>query len=190
MRKELLTPEIIKMAKSLKRQIVEITPHFICGSDSNMATFSIIYLNGSVQVDDDLYYFGAASELAKYELYSQNKYAYEMLKPRMQYLRYTCQHIDNNRLLFQYDNVTKESGYCMPGFIESLNAKAKDGSRFIYDNDCAEYIMSSCSTMHPINKSDIVSVYAWEYTPITFMVRFDIDKKKYAIHEYVSFLYL
>lgn len=190
MREELLTPEIIKMAKSLKRQIVEITPHYICGSDSNMATFSIIYLNGSVSVDNELYYFGATSDLFKYDIYLQNMYLYEMLKGKMAYLRRSCQMAERNRLLFQYNDITIGQQYAVNNFIESINGKAKDGMRLTYLNDAPEYMMSSCSTMHPINKTNAVNITGYEYNDIAYLVRFDINKKNYVIHEYISYLYL
>lgn len=188
MREELLTPEIIKMTKSLKRAIVEITPHFICGSDSLMNTFSIIFLNGNVQVDDDLYYFGPTNLLTKYDTYQQSKHMFESLQSRMNYLRYTVQQVvDNNKLLFAFDDITNFD--YINGFTESINAKAKDGARFVYP-ESADYMMSSCTTMHPINKTDKVNLRGWEFTPISYLTEYDIIKKKYTIREFISFVYL
>lgn len=189
MRQELLTPEIIKMARSLKRQIVEITPHYICGSDSIMATFSIIYLNGDVPVDDELYYLGPSNELTNYDNYLNIKHIYQVFKPYMDHKRSRCQFIENNRLLLRADDITKGQQHIIPGFAESMKMKAKQGVN-ILNIDNTDIFISSCPSIHPINKPDVVNIFAWEDDEISCMVRFDINKKKYMIHEYVRFLYL
>lgn len=187
MKKELLTPEIIKMAKSLKRQIVEVTPHYICGTDSLTNTFSIIFLDGSVPVDDELYFFGINTELAKYDIYLQNMYSYERFKPKMDYLRSTCHLIENNKILLMADDITGGRQYIIPGFAEHLTKKAKDGATMLF-TDMGEFILSSCVTMHPINKSDVVNITAYEYDDVSWLGRFTINKKKYTIYEYIRFL--
>lgn len=189
MNKELLTPDIIKMARSLKRQLVEITPHYICGTDSLMRTFSIIYHNGVTPIDSDLYYFGPSNSLGDYDSYVQNAYKYDIYKQRMQYLRYQCQMVENNTLLMQYDNITKGQTYAVSGFVESLNKKAKDGMSML-NIDSTDLFISTCSTMQPINKPDIVSISVFPYTDISFMVKFVINKKNYIINEYIAYLYL
>lgn len=187
MRKELLTPEIIKLTKSLKRQIVEITPHYICGSDSMMSEFSIIYLNGSVQVDSELYYFGPTTGLAGYDENVLTDCSYDMLRSKMNYLRNACQMADNNKVLFSANNIIKQD--IVTGLVESIASKAKDGMMLTWIND-KEYIMSSCSTMHPINKPDTVDITIYEYNELSFLAKYDIKKKNYTIHEYIAYLYL
>lgn len=190
MKQELLTPEIIKMAKSLKRQIIEITPYYICGSDSSMGMFSIIYLDGNVQVDPELYYFGPVNYLNNYDFYIENlSFTFDMAKIRMKYLMNQCQMVENNKVMIHYDDITKGQTYAIPGFVESINGKAKDGISILHFND-SEYFVSTSSTMHPINKPDKVSVTAYPYNEISYIAKFTIYKKKYVINEYISLLYL
>lgn len=191
MRQELLTLEIIKMAKSLKRQIVEITPHYICGSDSLMGMFSIIYLDGNVQVDPELYYFGPTSFLGDYDYYIENEsFKFDMLKPKMRYLMAQSQMVENNPVIIYYDDITKGQDYAIDNFVDTINGKAKDGMKilhFEYDN---KHFISTSSTMHPINKPDKVSVTAYPYNEISYIAKFTIYKKKYVINEYMALLYL
>ncbi len=191
MRQELLTLEIIKMAKSLKRQIVEITPHYICGSDSTMSMFSIIYLDGNVQVDPQLYYFGPANSLNDYEKYMESEYyKFYALAYRMRHLMGQCRMVENNQVIIHYDDITKGQDYAISEFVNTINGKAKDGIKIShFDHDDIHFVSTS-STMHPINKPDKVSVTAYPYNEVSYIAKFTIYKKKYTINEYIAFLYL
>lgn len=190
MREELLTKDIIKLARSLKRKIVEITPHYICGCDSQRGYFSIIYINDTVQVDPELYYFGPVNLLTKYNEYLEQKYMYDAYKQKMNYLRATCQFVEsNNKLLFSYDDITHQAEYVLPGFNECINGKAKDGAS-ILNLDSTDYFMSTSSTIHPINKTDKANISGYAYNDISYIVKYSILKKAYSIHEYICYLYI
>lgn len=189
MEEQMLTKDIIKLAKSLKRSIVEVTPHYICGSDSALLYFSIIYIDGSTEVDDELYYLGDSKHLPNYELYMANKHEYENFKPRLDYLRQTCQSIEYNTLILKADSINIGQNYVVPRLQELLQMKSGDGALML-NADCTNLFMSACSTMHPINKSDVMHISAYELDDISFIAKFIIDKGKYNIHEYVRFLYL
>ena len=187
MKEEYLTKDIIKIAKSLKRQFVEITPWYICGTDlPNMNTFSIVYLNESLvgEINPDLYYIGPTTDLTKYDSYILNKYEYFKYKQRMDYLRNVCINFNKQNLLYSIDNCSLD----IKEFSDSLNLKSKDGARMITVDD--KLFMTCCSAVHPMNKSDIISLEAFEYDSISYLAIFIINKKKYNIIEYIRFLYL
>lgn len=190
MREELLTKDIIKLARSLKRQFVEITPHYICGSDfPTMCTFSIIYLDGSIQVDDDLYFIGPTTDLVKYDIYLENEYIYKRYKPKMDYLRAECVNRENSaKIIFSGDNLVDQD-YLIPGFENAVRQKAKEGAQ-ILNVDYTNMFMSCCAAIHPLNKKDIIDLTCYEYDEISYLAKFIINKKKYCITEYIRFLYL
>ena len=190
MREELLTKDIIKLARSLKRKIVEITPHYICGCDTQASYFSIIYLTDAVRVDPELYYFGPTNLLTKYNDYLEQKHLYDMYKQKMSYLRSTCQFVEsNNKLLFSYDDIVNQEEYILPGFNQCVNGKAKDGAS-ILNIDATDYFISTSSTIHSINKKDKINMSGYAYNDISYIVRYSIFKKTYSIHEYMCYLYI
>lgn len=184
-----LSKDIIQMAKSLKRNIVEITPHYICGSDTLLSSFSIVYLNGNIEVTDDLYYLGSTNLLTKPEIYGECKHTFESFRSRIEYLRSTCQFIENNNILYQANAVNTDQTHNISGLNDALAMKSKDGSTMI-NVDYTNLFLSTCGTMHPVNKSDVMDITIYENDDVSFIAKFSINKKKYTIYEYARFLYI
>lgn len=184
-----LNPEIIKLAKSLKRSIVEITPHYICGTDYPLGcTFSIIYLDGNIQVPNDLYWFGPTTELTKDEEHVKMQEVWMLHhKGKMDYLRATAHRLETQSPIVTTGDLKDETE--INDFMESLNQKAKYGAR-ILDISFTRYFITSCSMIHPVNKTDGISLVCYPYDNISYLAKFIINKKKYTIYEYIRFLYL
>lgn len=184
-----LSPEIIKLAKSLKRSMVEITPHYICGSDYPLlCTFSITYLDGTIAVPDDLYWFGPTTELTKDEEHAKMQDVWLLHhKNKMDYLRATAQRLELQSPIVTTGDLKDDTDF--NNFMESLNKKAKYGAS-ILSMEFTNYFITSCSMIHPINKTDGVELICYPYDDISFLSKFIIKKKKYTIYEYIRFLYL
>ena len=75
-------------------------------------------------------------------------------------------------------------------FNRALSIKAKDGATLCKISDGQKnYIMSVFTTIHPITKSDKVTMNIYDEGK-TFLSECIIDKKKYIIYEYIRYLYI
>lgn len=184
----LLTPEIKKLAKSLKKDMVMITPHFICGCDSpQMSTFSITYLQ--IPVDENLFYCGPVGYMDKYDMYLETEYQYYSVRGRLLDMKQKCLFVEQSgQVLYQALSILIGQEYELPGLSESMAMKAKEGAMMVSNLD--RYAMSSCGTLHPVNKKDDMNVTLYAYDDVSFLAKYDIIKKTHTIYEYMRFLYV
>lgn len=179
--------ELLKIARSLKKDIVEITPYYVCGTDNQMCTFSIVYLD--IPVKPDIYYIGYCNLINKdEERYNQYIFFYDAMKRRLDELRRSCQIIqDNNKVIFSADNIIDQDIF--NGLDEAIKLKAYEGANMIYP-EFSNYLMSYCPSIHPLNKSDQMNLVLYEYDDISFFAKYMIIKKEYTINEYIRFIYV
>ena len=168
---------IIKLAKSMKREYIYVTPNYILGTDVNLGTLSIIYTNSDEQ------YLGTMAVLEGRALPDFAECMVpEILLDRFKYLLNVAVKVSEMTPALREDITNCES------FINtSRDLKADDGAKmFLYD----KYIMSNYKSLHPLNKSDkiFMEIYPGEYN--TFLAKFTIFKKGYEIHEYIRYLSL
>lgn len=184
-----MSTDIIKVAKSLKRSMVEITPYYICGSDYPLlSTFSIIYPNGNITIPNDTFWFGPTTELGNDEDHVRMEEMWVTYhKPKMDYLRASVLNMETQPPICHIQDI--KSGCDITGFMESISQKAKYGAKLL-NIDFTNFFITSCSMIHPINKSDSVELILYPYDEISFLSKFIIKKKKYTINEYIRFLYL
>lgn len=176
--------DIIKIAKSMKKEYINITPKYILGTDINTNTLSIIYTESEEE------YLGTIAELegkgvpefaeCMTEEILRGRFAYLLTKIAPIALHQTVSPIEG----FECIDISENENF----LNTSKNIKAKDGARMFKLNE--KYIMSNFSSLHPINKSDKVYLSLYPYDNISYMSKFVIDKKKYEIHEYIRYLYL
>jgi len=167
---------IIKMAKSMKRDYIWITPRYILGSDVNLGTLSIIYTNSDEE------YLGTMAEL---DGRSKPDFAEcmtpEILINKFRYLLNVVMILtDTPPIIYEKDITSFES------FVNtSRNIKAGDGAKmFKYE----EYVMSNFSSLHPLNKSDTIHLSIYSAGEHSFISEFIIQKKNYQIREYIRYL--
>lgn len=179
-----MNPDIIKIAKSMKKEYVHITPKYILGTDINTNTLSIIYIESGEE------YLGTTAELeGKGVPEFAECMTEEILRHRFVYLLQKVSPIALYGLVspiegFENIDISENENF----LNTSRNIKSKDGAKMFKLNET--YIMSNFSSLHPINKSDKVYLSLYPCDAISFMSKFVIDKKKYEIHEYIRYLYL
>lgn len=167
---------IIKMAKSMKKEFIEITPNYIIGTDVNRCTLSIIY-EGSSE-----YFVGTLQELENKKIpdYWIPK---DIVSKELNDIKNRTLPILNTAPLFSIDDLKSSES-----FMSILDSKMTDGA-----NMCRltpEYMMYMYSSLHPVNKTDKISCTVFPYDDISFISYFIINKKKYQIHEFIRYLYL
>lgn len=169
--------DIIKIAKSMKKEFVEISNSYILGTDVNRCTLSIIY-----ESSPD-YYIGTLAELM-----DKNKPDYwipeEVLKHNLDGLMSRTFNLVNNTEPIKICDNLKDDEF----FLQVLSNKAADGAD-LYRLD-TQHMMYTFSSLHPINKSDRVSCSIYNCDERSYIANFIIDKKKYKIHEFIRYLYL
>lgn len=169
---------IIKMVKSMKRDLVMITNSFIAGTDIYCCMLSVIHEGSDEQ------FVGSIAEL------NQKKNPDYYIGPER--TRYAIRNLMNNAyqitssypIIFQIDDL-KEDEY----FNDAIGRKMADGANPYVLNK--KYVMYIFSSLHPINKSDKVGCEIYDLQDNrTYMIHFIISKPKYTIHEYLRYLYL
>ena len=178
-----MNPDIIKMAKSMKRDYVEITNNYICGLDKSLSLFSIIY-QGS---NDECYYGDIGSLIKEIPLQLEDIIEIEKVRPYLNSYKSICMNISNHSepLLEILD--LKE----IDGFNEVNSLKTQDGALPLkIEEGMKKYILYTFSSIHPLNKSDEISLKIFPYDNISFLCEFIINKKKYQIHEFIRYRYI
>ena len=180
----MINPEIIKIAKSMKKDYVKVTPKYILGTDVNTHTLSIIFMETGEE------YMGTIAELEGKGVPEFSEcMTEEILRDRFNHL------LTQIAPIALYGTVPPIEGFeCLDisesdAFLDTCkNIKSKDGAKmFKLDQN---YIMSNFSSLHPINKSDKIYLTLYPRDEISFISKFVINKKKYEIHEYIRYLYL
>ena len=173
----MIDKEIIKLAKSMKRDFVVIRNNYMMGTDVYRCTLSIIY-EGSPEC-----FSGAVGELE-----GKNPPDYYIGPQRIEeeldgLMKRTFNALENRLPSFSIDNMKDDDS-----FINVLNRKMADGADVYIFN--TGYPMSIFSSLHPLNKSDKIKCEIYDINDGTYIAHFIIYKPKYQIHEYIRYLYL
>ena len=183
--------ETLKMIKAMKQKNIYIGEDFICGSDDFYCTFSIIY---SDCIEDE--FKNTSFLLNDYLSYLKNneKCPDHILKNpsvlyNMKSLKSKClSNIYNNKIIMDIEDIRQYKPEKNYSFDELLKMKSADGMKFYILNQ--RIMMSTFNTIHPVNKSDKVSLKTYDMDQISFLSEFIIDKKKFKIQEFIRYRYL
>lgn len=194
-----MNPEILKIARSMKRPIIHVSPNYILGTDEEFCTLSIIETNSEIPrsftttvneyLDDSkIEKFSVAHPdifFTEYQMIDTSFYINVWKEP------YLFSNIFSlfNRLqrYLSYPIVYSEFGLEKnPEFMNTVaKLKVNDGlTRYSIGN---KYIITNFNKIHAINASDKVSVNVYDIDPITFLCEFVVYKKKYTIKEYIRY---
>lgn len=191
---------VVKIAKTMKRPIVYITPTYMLGTDDEFCTLSKINIESDIvrpmafRISDCL--LGTAKD----------KYA--QARPEIFFSEYT--HIQDdmyintwqepvlmNTLIGMYMRVSRALDglapiYSSAGFEKDDNfmqtvAKLKVSSGLQSYVLEGAYIQTSFNKVHAINANDKVSLNIYDIDYESYMYEFIIDKKKYQVVEYIRY---
>lgn len=191
--------ETIKIARSMKRPIIHVSPNYMLGTDEEFCTLSIIEIDSDIPrsftttVNDYL----DESKIEKfsmehpdiffseYNLIDTDFYVNFWKEP---YLLSNIFNIFSKiQSYLQFPVVYTESG--LEKNVNFMNTVAKikvaDGlTKFIIGD---KYLITSFNKVHAINASDKISVNIYDIDPISFLCEFIVDKKKYTVKEYIRY---
>lgn len=168
--------DVVKMAKSLKRKYVEITPNCIYGLDETMSLFSVIYAGG------DEFFAGDIGEISTGKEVEDRERLEQTIIQKMDACVKGFIPITNTEPVVVIEDLKENED-----FNEILNLRATDGAKkLIIDN---KFLMYMHGAMHPVTKTDSISLKIYLYDSISFIAEFIVDKKKYQIHEFVRYRY-
>ena len=191
---------VVKIAKTMKRPIVYITPTYMLGTDDEFCTLSKINIESDIirpmafRISDCL--LGT----------TKDKYA--QAHPEIFFSEYT--HIQDdmyintwqepvlmNTLIGMYMRVSRALDGLVPiyssvGFEKDDNfmqtvAKLKVSSGLQSYVLEGAYIQTSFNKVHAINANDKVSLNIYDIDYESYMYEFIIDKKKYQVVEYIRY---
>lgn len=168
---------IIKLAKSMKKDLIVIRNNYIMGTDIYRCTLSIIY-EGSTET-----FSGAVGELEGKGL-PDYYIGPERIEAELDGLmKRTFDALSNRNPVYRVDNMKDDES-----FNDVLKRKMSDGAEIYMFN--MQYPMSIFSSLHPVNKSDKLQCEIYDINDGTYIAHFIIYKPKYQIHEYIRYLYL
>ena len=194
-----MNPEILKIARSMKRPIIHISPNYMLGTDEEFCTLSLIEISSDIPrsfttaVNDYLdegkieKFSVAHPEIffTEYQMIDNSFYVNTWKEP---YLFSNIFNIFGRvQRYITYPVVYSETGLEKDNLFMTTVAKLKvdDGlTRYIFGN---KYIATNFNKVHAINASDKVSVNIYDIDPISFLCEFIVTKKKYTIKEYIRY---
>lgn len=172
-----IEPNTLKLIKSMKKDFVVVNKNYIAGTDINRQTLSLIYTDNSET------FVGAIAELNGKKLPDYYVSPDRIYVDVMGLMERTFQYTTQDKLLYHIDNIKTDEK-----FNEIIAKKMVDGASIYYlDNKYPMYIFSS---LHPINKSDVVSCDIYYCDSASYIAHFSINKPSHQIHEYIRYLYL
>lgn len=171
-----MNDETVKIAKSLKRKFVNITPNYICGIDESYSLFSIVYTGG------DEFFAGYIGELSNgKEVDERERLEQNIIVNCNGYIRLVTE-LSNLTPTVELTDIKENEQ-----FQDILSLRATEGAKRLVINN--KYIMYMCSAMHPVTKTDKASLKIYDYDSISFVAEIIITKKKYQIHEFIRYRY-
>jgi hypothetical protein len=194
MNKQILI-DIVDIIKSMKTDIVLLTPDKIIGVDSNLSSVKVVNFITNIPY----YYVFTVKNLIEYisSFLDQNLQFFpnsignlQSIQNMIEYIYAMYQRaIIPNIILQRYNNAHLD-----PEFNKLLTLKSGDGlGRYtdIINMDTNNKLFLSIFTgLIPINKSDLLDIEILDIDLQTFMAHLIIHKKKYDIHEYIKYKYL
>lgn len=190
--------DIIKIAKTMKRPIIHVTPNYILGTDNDFCNLSIIeisldnipriftaYVNSIVPIDksdkinynrmellDDIYIDIWIEPDIQTQILLLFKKISEVL-------------LSNPKLLINNMDLLSEEYI---NFRQKSTMKVSDGHSWIYlPSNQNSIIMSIYSQLYQLNASDkaFCTIYDLDYRSV--LAKVDIIKKKYTISNYIRY---
>lgn len=192
--------EIMKIARSMKRQIVHINNHFMLGTDEDFFTLSVIETESIILRPFTTTINGYLDESKKEKFANDNPQIFLTEYIRLDtdlYINSWNEYDLNNKILYMYNSILHTISSCPIGYTESgleqnkefmstvAKLKVDDGmTRYILGG---RYLITSFNKVHAINSTDKVSVNVYDIDLRSFICEFIVDKKKYVIREYIRY---
>lgn len=197
--------DALKIAKSMKRSIMYITRNYILGADESFSTLSLVTLENDVIEDlsrdiaisgfltDDtrekfissdpvhwFNYYEKVGEGVYIDRFPEAKYKVAILA-----LYRKCTEFDNTSVpIFYNANVRLDNQF------EQVNElKSADGMDYYRINNNTIQL-STFASLHPLTKTDKMSLECKQIDSYSFLAKFIIDKKKYRIVEFIRYRFL
>lgn len=192
--------DIIKIAKTMKRPIVYITPTYMLGTDEEFCTLSRINIESDVVrpmafkissiligESKDKYanehpeiFFTEYSHVQE-DLYintwNESFYMYNIMNINLR-LATSLQYANK---VYSVDRLDKDSN-----FMQNVaKLKVSDGlKRHIMDD---RFLQTSFNKVHCVNASDTVSLNIYDMDHFSYLYEYRIGKKKYDVYEYIRY---
>ena len=174
--------DIVKMAKSMKRYYVHINDRYILGANETLNMISVIWL--PEEIEKRIHHLEEAKNLTVDSI-GTIPIDYRILD-RMNYM---LSHACASTGAPIYSSAIEDGVPIHDSFTNAIGQKASDGATIVKDIE-NKLAMYTHSTLHPLNKTDKISMDVYDMDKISYLVKFTIDKKKYQIIEYIRFLKL
>ena len=191
---EKLFLDLIKIIRSMKKTFIFIDKDIIYGTDVTYSTISIIYLPYNTNMTFAFSILeltallrntkqllilsdGVINESQQYIL--NNRDLEKIFRQKIQHLFL----IKNNKVLLHIEDLKEDE--C---FKTALTMKSTDKMMMCNINNT--FLMSTFNSIHPVTKSDKISLNIYDNGIKSFLSEFIIDKKKYCIYEYILYRYL
>lgn len=190
--------DALKIAKTMKRNYIFVTPTRMYGLDIEKGALSIIDIESDVQIP----FAGEVSSilnekkkesylkkntptfLNEYKQLTDDMYLNFWDEPKVMGMIMSAYSNLNTllngrfaRLIYSIDNLEKNEEFMK----NTYGIKTDDGYRkYIFEN----YYLDCFSKVHCISKSDKVALNVYDVDPYSLVYEFFIDKKKYVVKEY------
>lgn len=189
--------EVLKIAKTMKRSNILVTNNFICGSDDDFATLSVIIIESNVNSfatnmrsfidkNKDGKWINENSTLffSQYRLIGDDIYINDWRENvlRQQLLEMYRKIIGTNRQLLLSMPAIHEDDTFMSKVVK---LKVSDGLSSYTIND--NFFITSFNKVHSINSSDKIDLNIYDYDTVSYLYEFIINKKSHVVNEYIRY---
>ena len=189
--------DALKIAKTMKRSNILITNNFMCGSDDDLATLSIILLESGInsfatnmrtavdkRKDEKWINENSALFFSQYRLVGDDVYidswSENILKQQL--LDMYKRILDHKSLpIFSITSIHDDAEF----MSKVAKLKVSDGLSSYIIND--SYYITSFNKVHSINSSDKVDLNIYDYDPVSYLYEFIINKKSHIVTEYIRY---
>ena len=201
---------IIKIAKAIKKEFIYVKGNMLFGCDELYNTLTVVTMNSPddlfpVDFDFSVKYLNSyISECSRFGnqfylgcnnnvkcLYNPVSNMYYYNEPSIGYYT-TSIYVNTMNSLANCNKVYSNSDIkSNESFSTALASKAKNGAVLcrLTNDQANKYIMSMFSYIHPIAKSDKVTMNLYD-DKNTFISECIIQKKAYTINEYIRYLHI
>lgn len=197
--------ELFKLVKTMKKNIVYIQANGIAyGSDDFYNTLSMIIFERDYFMED--VFHSISFDVKKLTAFIRSAIDFKIMEDCFEGIdskgnklilfyddsiqdnmlllyRQVNSFISNQNIIYQNDNLKQDDE-----FVRSISLKANDGSTLYKINN--QFAMSTFITIHPINKTDKISLKLFHIDNESFLSEFTIAKKTHVIYEYIRYRYL
>ena len=162
---------IIKIAKGMKRPVIQLRNNKILGTDEEFCTLSKsahpdIFFAEYKKIIDGFYING----------WAEIQYA-DIISDMWERIAY---YINYSNIIYSETGLEKNEQ-----FMSLCKAKVSDGLQ--YYNIDNKYLQTSFNKIHCINSKDKVSLNIYDIDMESLLYEYIIDKKKYVVNQYVRY---